>query len=540
MIAKDREKEYDKSDDSPYDSDDLKAERPPSLDEPFSNEKPVATRGYISKFPFVTWTLVSVIGILFCLIHSHQGSFWQWTGDTAADAQSLQAKVVVSLFSAIIGGCVVALLSKAMASVSFVVLRYRGASFSHLGTAIEGYVPSRIPVLAAAGGWASCILIMLILAASVVTKQIAVVSMGVDFVATNSTKMSYTRNYTTCMAPLGPSSFYFIETRVLFQTFSAILNPNSSFTSEHYDSSIPPGLVGYSQFERVLPYAEASCKQFNSSQDFYLKGNPPVQLTNYTWQASITLPYTVRVEGSWVNCTIKAGYANAISTCNNTKCETIRTSKSITPLEERGNGLHPFLRRFFPKFAPGGTSGNNLIVSWLLGGDVLTNSYSRDEDLPDPTVESIENRVGILGTVMTRIVCDRTLGFEDDEDFMAPDSPVTSSYIEHSYYQYKVLWQWPFYVLVGCIFGLWMICMMAMWIAPESRVLSTDWLLSQYLARHQNGYLSGQLLLQAHRGAKYQIFDDNANGDVGNIVISRKASHTLDKYDRVLQDKQYR
>lgn len=538
MISRDREKEYDKSDDQPNDSDDLKAEILPSLNEPFSNEKPVATEGYISKFPFVTWTLVLIIGTLSCLIHAYQGSFWQWTGDTAADAQSLQAKVVVSLLSAIIGGCVVALLSKAMASVSFVVLQYRGASFSHLGTVIEGYIPSRIPILAAAGGWASCILIMPIIAASVVTKQIAVVSMGVDFVATNSTKVSYTTNYTTCMAPLGPSNFYSMETRVLFQTFSAILNPNSLFTSEHYDSSIPSGLIGYSQFERVLPYAEASCKQFNSTQDFYLNGNPPVHPTDSTWQASMTLPSTVRVDGSWVNCTIKAGYANALSTCNDTKCETIRTSKSITPLEKRGNGLTPFLRRFFPKFAPGGTSGNNLIVSWLLGGDILKSSYSRNENLPDPTVESIENRFGILGTVMTRIVCDRSMETQGEE-FRIPDSPVTSSYIDHSYYQYKVLWKWPFYVLVGCIFSLWMICMMAMWIAPESRVLSTDWLLNQYVARHQNGYGSSQQFLQAHRGAKYQIFDDNANGNVGNIVISRIASHTLNKYDKVLQDKKY-
>ncbi|KAL0143309.1 hypothetical protein V8B55DRAFT_1572026 [Mucor lusitanicus] len=532
-----QKKEFDEGDNAPYD-DDLKAEGSLSLEDPFSSKKPVKTKGYISKLPFITWTLVSIIGIVFCLVHSHQDAFWQWTGDTTADAQSLQAKVVVSLFSAIIGGCVVALLSKTLVSASFVLLRYRGASLSHLATLIEGYNPSRIPTVVVGGGWVSSILIILIIAASAVTKQLAIISMGVDFVATNSTKVSYTKNYTNCLAPLGPSNFYFIQSAVTFQTFSAILNPNSSFTNEHYDTSIPAGLTGHSQFERVLPYAEASCIPFNSSKDFYLNGTPTVDFTTYTWQVSTTLPFTISADDLWINCTIKAGYANANSTCNGTKCETVRTSENITPFEERGNGLPPFLRRFFSKFAPGGTSGNNLIVTWLLGGDILTDAYSRNSDIPNPTVEFIENRAALLGTVMARVVCDRNPD-NDDEDYRLPGSPITSSYIDHSYYQYKVLWAWPFYLLAGCIFLLWVLCMMAMWIAPESRVLSTDWLLHQYIARHQDGYLSNQQLLQAHHCAKYQVFDENAHGDVGNIAISRVESRKLDKYDRVSRHKQY-
>lgn len=156
MISKDKGKEFDESDVLRYNSDDAKLKESSLLESLVSN-KAKATKGYISKFPFVTWTLVSIVGIVLCLIHSHQDSFWQWTGDTAANAQPLQAKVVVSLFSAVIGGCVVAVLSKALVSGSFVIMRYRGASFSHLATVIEGYPFSRIPVLAIGGGWVSCI-----------------------------------------------------------------------------------------------------------------------------------------------------------------------------------------------------------------------------------------------------------------------------------------------------------------------------------------------------------------------------------------------
>ncbi|CAO0796083.1 unnamed protein product [Mucor circinelloides] len=141
---------------------------------------------------------------------------------------------------------------------------------------------------------------------------------------------------------------------------------------------------------------------------------------------------------------------------------------------------------------------------------------------------------------MTRVVCDaNSFGNVDDSETKLPDSPVTSTYIERSYYQYKVLWRWPFYVLAGCISALWLVCMIAMWIAPESRVLAIDWLLSQYIAKQQYGYRSGQELLQAHQDVNYQIFDRNANGDVGNIVISTTESRKLDRYDKVVQDKQY-
>ncbi|KAL9552799.1 hypothetical protein MBANPS3_003593 [Mucor bainieri] len=540
MISKDRDKECDESDIVlRYGSSDDAKVKESSLvldDSASKKESAKETAGYISKLPFVTWTLVPIIGIVFCLIHSHQDSLWQWTGDTAADAQSLQAKVVVSLFSAIIGGCVVAILSKAFVSMSFVLLRYRGASFSHLATVIEGYSPSRIPIIAVGGEWASCILIILILAVSVTTKQIAVVSMGVEFVATNNTKVSYTKNYTNCQATMGASTIITVGPFVVAQTFNAILIPNSSYTSENYDSSIPLGLAGYSEFERVLPFAEASCVQFNSST-IVVGGVPPVNRSG-TWQADLTLPLTLSLDDRFVNCTLKVGYANANSTCRDTKCETIRTSQDITPFAEGGNGLPSYLSLLFNNYAPNTSKNRNPIVAWLLGADILSNG----DELPvATTAESVANRLAILGTVMARAMCDVNSSGNDfeGETRILLDSPITSNYIEHSYYQYKALWRWPFYVLAGCIFALWMLCMIAMWLAPESRVLSIDWLLNQYISGHHHGYLSGADLLSAHRAVRYQVFDGNANCEVGNIIISPKESYSLAKQDRVIQNKQY-
>ncbi|KAF1807553.1 hypothetical protein FB192DRAFT_1432772 [Mucor lusitanicus] len=476
------EREFDESDALHYESIDAKAKESSSLDDSLSNVRSEATKGYIDKFPYITWTLVAAIGIALCLIHSHQDSLWQWTGDTAADAQSLQAKVVVSVFSAVIGGCLVAVLSKALVSVSLVMFRYRGASFSYMATVIEGYAPSRILTLFVGRQWVSMMLIVLILVISVVTKQIAVVSMGVEFMATNNTKVSYTRNYTNCKATFGASAAVGYQVSVTAQTFNALLIPNSSYTNETYDSSIPSELVGSSRFERVLPYAKASCVQFDSDIDFGYQ-IPITNSSGYTWRANITLP--------------ASGTPNASRT-------------------------------------------QNLVTTWLLGGDILKKSYTISDPPPPSTTEAIANRVATLGTVLARTICDLNFSFNNDvEENKIPATPITSNYIDHYYYQYKILWRWPFYVLAGCIFALWLLCMVAMWLAPESRVLSIDWLLNQYISRHQYGYLSGADLLPAHRGARYQVYDDNANGDVGNIVISRAESHKLDKYNRVIQDKQY-
>lgn len=338
---------------------------------------------------------------------------------------------------------------------------------------------------------------------------------------------------------MGGSTLFTVGSFVIAQTFNAILIPNSTYTSENYDSSIPPGLAGFSRFGRVLPYAEASCVQFNSST-IVVGGVPPVNRSG-TWQAHLTLPLTLLSDDKFVNCTVKAGYANAISTCRDSRCETVRTSQDIMPFAEGGNGLPSYLSLLFSSYAPNTSKNSNLIITWLLGADILRYFYTNYDELPvASTAESIASRLSLLGTVMTRAVCDVNLsGNYYDDETRIPDSPITSNYIDHSYYQYKVLWRWPFYILAGCVFALWLLCMAAMWLAPESRVLTTDWLLNQYISRHQNGYLSGKDLLQAHGFAKYQVFDDSANGNVGNIVISTTKSHKMDKYDKVIQNKQY-
>lgn len=491
--------------------------------------------GHITKFPFFTWTLVAVIGIITCLLHANQGSMWQWKGNTTTSAQSLEAKIVISIFSTIIGGCVVAMLSKTIASVSFALLRYHGASFPHMVTLIGGYTTSRIPILTAGGGYISGFLILCILVVSVVTKQLAVVSMGTNPIEMKASGTAHVRNYSDCRVPEDLYSISQMYTSVLAQTFSGILNPNTSYTTEHYDRAIPPMLKGFSLFERVLPYSEASCEAFNSSTDYYNYGVPYSSPMNATWKASFIIPYDNSVWNSWANCTVWSGYANAVSDCNNTGCLTDRTS-SITPYEDNlGNILSWMWSLFFSVYQPQSAVDNNLIVSWLLGDDILRNHYTRKTEPRNVSIDYLASRVAILGTVMTRVICDQS---PIKERSINP-SPVNYTYVTESYYQYEVLWKLPFYLLVGSIFLLWLVCMFAMWKAPESRIISVEWLLSQYLSKNQLAYQSGRQLALAYNGVKYQIIDDNANGQIGNIVISKVGTQKFGKYKRVRHSKQY-
>ncbi|KAL9536555.1 hypothetical protein MBANPS3_012565 [Mucor bainieri] len=304
------------------------------------------------------------------------------------------------------------------------------------------------------------------------------------------------------------SSYDYVEATVAAQAFNSIAMPNSSYTNENYDSSIPISIAG-------------------------------------NWNAKVTLQLTPGTpDNNWMNCTVTAGWANAISTCNDTKCDTTRTSAEIAPLAERlsGVGLPAYLQSLFNKRRPTTSKINNIVVDWLFGKDILTGIYTDTGDQPTiSTPESVAGRLAILGTTMTRTICDINSFLEDDINDNEPtilESPITSNYTR-SYYQYRVLWKWPFYVLAGCIFALWLLCIVAMWLAPESRVLNIDWLLNQYISRHHRGYLSGADLLPDHQGVVYQVYDDNAAGDVGNIIITSKESRRLGKYDRVVQDKQY-
>ncbi|KAF1807529.1 hypothetical protein V8B55DRAFT_1466530 [Mucor lusitanicus] len=505
----------------------------PSMDDTLQQNSIAA--GHISKTPFFVWTLVAVIGIITCLLHANQASMWQWTGTTTTSAQSLEAKIVISIFSTIIGGCVVALLSKAIAATSFVLLRYRGASFPHLVTLIGGYTTSRFPILAAGGGYISGFLILVILVVSVVTKQLAVVSMGTNAVELKDSGTAYVRNYSDCEAPADIYTISTMYTSVLAQTFSGILNPNKSYTSEYYDRAIPPTLKGFSLFERVLPFSEASCEVFNSNTDYYNFGAPYSYTMNTTWKASFVIPYDSSVNNSWANCTVWSGTANAISDCNNTGCLTHRTS-DITPFEDNtGHILSWMWSLFFSVYQPQSSVDNNLIVSWLLGGDVLRNHYSRKTEPRNVPIDYIASRVATLGTVMTRVICDQSPLRKDN----APYSPANYTYVTDSYYQYQVLWKWPFYLLAGGISVLWLVCMIAMWRAPESRIVSVEWLFSQYLSKNQLAYQSGRQLALAYNGVKYQIIDDNANGQIGNIVISKVGTQEFAKYKRVRHSKQY-
>ncbi|KAI8095534.1 hypothetical protein BDF21DRAFT_393854 [Thamnidium elegans] len=88
-------------------------------------------------------------------------------------------------------------------------------------------------------------------------------------------------------------------------------------------------------------------------------------------------------------------------------------------------------------------------------------------------------------------------------------------------YVYVILWKWPFWLTAMFILVSWALCMFTMWVTPESRVMSVEWLRNQYITRDQWGYISGRDLVQAYDGSFFQIVDQNSDEDIGNIVISK-------------------
>lgn len=78
-----------------------------------------------------------------------------------------------------------------------------------------------------------------------------------------------------------------------------------------------------------------------------------------------------------------------------------------------------------------------------------------------------------------------------------------------------------------------------MWITPESRVLSVDWLLNQYIERDRWSYLSGRDLVKTHAGSVFQVVDLYPDNDIGMIAISKKEVHSVTKTDRILSKRLY-
>lgn len=491
--------------------------------------------GSIGTFDFITWTIISAIGILFCLIHTEQERIWHWTGPTLKDAQSLQAKVIVSIISTVIGGSFVAVLIKTTVALSYTLARYQGARFSQLIAMIGGYQPSHIPILTAGGAWFSIILIVLILIASAVTKQLAVVSMGVSLITTNETLLSYTPDYTMCESSVRSMRLERSSALLGMDVINSIRNPNHTYTNEFYDRGIPASLKGNSSFQRVLPYGNVSCIVFNSTANYNDITPNVTSISPSAWSTIVTVALhdedpTIR---QWVNCIISLGYAAANTTCNNTLYQTTRTS-SITPYPGAGPGVTPFLSMLFNMMTPVDTFARGPLVAWILGGNI-TDYYDAYTLIPGESLQVIQNRMNILSTITARVLCD--FNYHDERNSTIP---ITSLYQSSAYYMYHVLWKWPFWLIAGLIFLLWMICMITLRKVPETRVMSIEWLLSQYLNRHRWNYLSGRQLVQIHQDSIFHIKEgDNTDGQAENIIISKTGPHKDTASVRIRHNKQY-
>ncbi|KAG2213100.1 hypothetical protein INT47_011249 [Mucor saturninus] len=506
--------------------------------------------GSIGVFDFYIWTIIPAIGILFCFIHTEQERFWKWTGETISDAQSLQSKVVVSVISTVIGGCVVATLMKAIASVSYTMIRYQGANFSHLVAIIGGHSPGQIPMLVAGKRWFSIILIILILIVSAVTKQLAVVSMGVDRISLDIGSSNYAiRNYSTCASTNATDSIGGMFPVLALDAFNSLRNPNTTFTNEIYDRSIPNALLGQSIFERVLPYANVSCKLVKYKEGFSrfnpTLGTIPSSINKKypsPWAATLSIPYhddygMSDIPTNSVNCSIYLGYATALTSCNNTYCDTKKITNIIRYEDDVYNGGLPILFKYmFEAVQRSGSMYRNVLMTWISGGGI-NDVYRSDRFIDGESLETITSRLENMGTVAARVLCD--YNNEDMTEHYDVSYTTFQSRILHNCYIYHVLWKWPFWVLAGCIFILWLASMVAMRITPESRVISVEWLLSQYVTKDRLGYLSGGQLVKAHEGSIFQVVDLKADAEIGNIAISDARYHKYEANINVVHGRKY-
>ncbi|KAI7895486.1 uncharacterized protein EV154DRAFT_573299 [Mucor mucedo] len=501
--------------------------------------------GTIGTLDFYIWTLIPAIGIIVCVIHAEQEHFWSWTGATSEECQSLKSKIVVSVMSAVIGGCFVATLMKTIFVVSFTLIKYQGANFSHFAAVIRGYSPACLPLLFAGRRWSGILLIFIVLIVGTMTKQLAVVSMGVRAVSFNNTMTSYTRDYKSCSATEYIIGMNEMKPLASLDAFNSLRNRNTTYTNEYYDKSIPDGLRGESKFVRELPFANVSCRIVPKNDSFSDLDPVLPPLNKYDDSGNSFIPWGALIAVSmkmelaeydlhqWVLCTIDLGHATASTTCQNTLCHTERVS-IITPFGKTyTQSSYMLLRNMFTMVKPGTSGTRNILTSWILGADITeyTDIYHK---IPGESLQTIEDRVEILGTIIVRILCD----YNNKEPY-TDIVTIQSNYISFAYYVNRILWKWPFWLLAGFIFVTWITCMISMRITPESRIISVEWLLGQYVSRSRYGYLSGGSLVKAHRDYLLQVVDGNSNGEVGNIAIIQSGTYQDIHTQRVLHDRTY-
>lgn len=477
--------------------------------------------GHIDRSDFIIWSVVPAIGIFFCILHAEQSCFWQWIGNNAGDAQSLCAKTIISIISAIIGSCAAATFMKTIIVLSFTRIRYKGARFSQLVSILGGYSPTHIPMLTAGGAWLTIILIVLMLCLSVLTKQMANVSMGITYIKTNSTIFYTTTNFTKCQGIPTTTISSDITTVLGIQVINSLVNPNFTFlTNDYYDQSIPQ-IQGISKFKRVLPFADVSCHVVDGYTDSTSFDQNRLLLSeNKTWGTMLTLSTNDPTGNRRVNCTIVAGHATAVTSCVNNRCYTEKTSNIVSYDNSVDfDGIVPLVSEVFSIMTPSSSSTmKHPILTWLLGGNlattttVTTNVSNVAATNDNDVLQVIQNKASILATVCARVLCDRVKTTE-----MTPLESVVQN--DTGYHIYHILWKWPFFVLAGVIFASWLICMHSMWITPECRIISIEWLLSQHITRDKHTYMSGRKIVQAHGNNVFQIADQNPKSEIGTISI---------------------
>lgn len=109
---------------------------------------------------------------------------------------------------------------------------------------IGGFSPSHIPMIIAGKEWISIIVIIVVIIISSMTKQPAVLSIGVSLTTQNNNVLSHTRYYTTCNTKCTANTVAHIYPVIHLDALNSIRNPNFTYSNKYYDRSIPTSLQG--------------------------------------------------------------------------------------------------------------------------------------------------------------------------------------------------------------------------------------------------------------------------------------------------------
>jgi hypothetical protein len=371
-------------------------------------------------------------------------------------------------------------------------------------------------------GMINIVMIVIILIISIFVKQIAVISMSVDSVYNDNTIYMLSPNYTDCPIIGAGTTFVIYAPLFSVKVVNSIMDPNTTFTNEYYDDGITVNVNNLNvTFRRELPYVDSTCHTFTGNYNFSMY-NPTIDYHG-AWNTTVTLPMVSNnSDVTWVNCSLTSGYATALTHCGNNTCQTARVSNiSYYHSSENRNGVGLLLTEIVSLLSPDSSGTMNPLQAWLLGGQ-LTGLYDTDVGIYNQSVDIIQSRLKILGDVSTRVLCVNN----------KLQSNLTLQYLTLDHYVYHILWKWPFYLLSILMFCFSISCFYVMWTIPESRIISIEWLLNQYLRKHNFSHLSGLELAKKYEDIKLYIVDNNA----GNIIITQEPNHD---YTKISNDKMY-